>query len=290
MGETWTIRRVIEWSAGDFAKRGLDSPRLDAELVIAFALGLDRLKLYLDLDRPLSAAELEKIRALIARRRAREPVAYILGVREFYARRFKVTKDTLVPRPDTETLVEASLPHVREGTRLLDLGTGTGVLGITLVLERPGATADLVDVSPAALEVARENAVALGAIDRCSFHLGDLLAAPPSEATWDVIVSNPPYIRDGDHASLPPDVKHEPSLALLGGDDGLAFYRRIAEGAATRLAPGGRVLVEVGVGQVADVEALFAAQGFTAITRHRDLARIERVVEATRPEISGGLG
>lgn len=285
MSERWTIRRVLEWSAKDLAQRGAESPRLDAELLVAEALGIDRVGLYLDLDRPLGRPELDRIRPLIERRRTREPVAYILGRREFWGRTFEVTAAVLVPRPDTETLVEralALLPPDAEGA-MLDLGTGSGILAVTLAAERPTIHADAVDLSAEALAVARRNAARHQVIERITFFEGDLFAPLPRERAYDLVVSNPPYIPEDEVPVLAPEVaRWEPRLALAAGKDGLAVLRRIAAESVSRLRPGGRVLVEIGAGQAEAVRALFAQNELGEILVHKDLAGIDRVVEARR--------
>lgn len=283
MAETWTIRRVLRWTAEDFAGRGLDSPRLDAELLVAHALGVARVSLYLDMDRPLSTEELGGIRSLVKRRRAREPVAYILGKRDFYGRAFEVGEAVLVPRPDTETLVERALAVLTEAghERALDLGTGSGILAVTLAAERSGLHVDATDVSVEALAVARRNAECHGVGDRVAWLKGDLLEAVPEGRTYGLVVSNPPYIPDGDFAALAPEVRDwEPRLALAAGADGLDVLRRIASGVGRVLVPGGTVLVEVGQGQARAVLEAFEAQGLTPVGVHRDLGGVDRVVEA----------
>jgi release factor glutamine methyltransferase len=283
LSEPWTIRKVLDWTTKDFAARGLDSPRLDAELLVGQALRIGRVQIYLDLDRPLANEELGAIRELVGRRRKREPVAQILGRRDFHGRTFEVTKDVLVPRPDTEILVERALAHLPAGEprRVVDLCTGTGCVGISLALARPELAVVLTDVSEAALAVARRNADALGVGARVATRLGDLFDAVSGEAPYDVIVANPPYIPSGDIATLSPEVAvHEPRLALDGGVDGLDFYRRLAREAPTRLADEGAVLVEVGIGQARDVEALFVAQGAVDSKISGDYGGVDRVVEA----------
>jgi release factor glutamine methyltransferase len=285
VAETWSIRRVMRWTAEDFAARGLDSPRLDAELLVAHALGLERVALYLDMDRPLTADELGRIRGLVKRRREREPVAYILGQRDFYGRTFEVDRSVLVPRPDTETLAERALALVEELgiPRALDLCTGSGILAVTLAAAAPDLQVDATDVSAEALGVARRNAERHGVADRVVWHEGDLFAAVPEGRTYGLVVSNPPYIPQRDFADLEPEVRDwEPRLALEAGPEGMAVLDRIAAGVGEVLAPGGIVLVEVGQGQAAAVSAAFAAQGFEPVAVHQDLGGIDRVVEARR--------
>lgn len=283
VADAWTTRRVLAWTAQDFERRGIGSPRLDAELLIAHALGLTRVQVYLDLDRPLSPDELSAIRALVARRREREPVAYILGHRDFWRHRFEVGPDVLVPRPDTETLVERALARLppEEPRRVLDLCTGSGCVAISIALDRPLVTCAATDLSAAALSVARRNAAALGVTDRVSFHEGDLFAAVSGEP-FDVVVANPPYVPAADHVGLMPEVaRYEPELALVAGVDGLDVHRRIAAEVAMRLVSGGSLLVEIGAGQADAAASLYGAVG--DVTLHEDLARIPRVVEVTRP-------
>lgn len=284
--EPWTIRRVLAWTAKDFADRGIETSRLDAELIVGHALGLGRVQLYMDLDRPLTDAERGAIRDLVKRRRQHEPVAYIVGAKEFWGRRFAVSPAVLVPRPDTEALVERALELVPDdgGGRVLDVCTGSGIIGLTLAAERAGLEVHLTDLSADALSVARANAEALGVADRVRCFQGDLFGPVAGEAPYRLVTANPPYIPDADVEGLAPDVKdHEPRLALAGGADGFAVHRRIAEEAPRVLAPGGTLLIEVGAGQAPALEALLgAAPWVEATARHRDLGGIERVVEARR--------
>lgn len=279
--KAWTIRRVLAWTAEDFAGRGIDTSRLDAELLVAHALGLGRVQLYMDLDRPLTDAERGAIRALVMRRRKREPIAYIVGKKELWGRSFIVTPAVLVPRPDSETLIERALEVVAPDARVLDLCTGSGILGITVAAERPEVHADLTDLSADALEVARQNAEALGVIDRVRLLRGDLFEVLGDER-YSLIIANPPYIPEAEVAGLAPDVRdHEPHLALVGGADGFAVHRRIIADAPRFLSPGGTLLMEVGAGQAPELERLIVELGWAEHTaRHRDLGGIERVVEA----------
>lgn len=249
---------------------GCGTPVLDARLLLQAAAGLSREELIMGLDRPLTPGQLVRYEGFIARRESHEPVSRILGEREFYGRAFRVTPDTLDPRPDTETLIEAALPLIPQGGRLLDLGTGTGAIAVTLLAERPDASGVASDLSPAALAVAADNAARHAVAERLELVLGSWLA--PVTGRFDIILSNPPYIPAGDIAGLGPDVRnHDPVLALEGGTDGLDPYRIIAASAAGHLAPEGHVLVEIGAGQADDVAAIFAAAGFREAGRHRDL-------------------
>ena len=280
---TWTIREVLDWATKDFAGKGIDSPRLDAELLVAKALGTDRVGLYLDLHRPLIDGERSAIRPLVTRRREREPVAYILGYRDFYGRRFTVTPDVLIPRPDTETLVGYALECIPEDApcRVLDVGTGSGSIAITVAAERPSATVTATDLSPAALEVAKENAERLGVADRIRFERANLLN---DGERFDVILSNPPFVASADLESLPAGVRdHEASLALEAGEVGLDVIRALLTAAAGVTSKGAPMLIEVGAGQAPSVCDLAAAHpDWEPHAVHVDLNRIERVVHLRR--------
>jgi release factor glutamine methyltransferase len=280
---TWTVRRMLAWIAQDFGALGIATGRLDAEILVSTALALGRVQLYLDLDRPLDSAELAQIKALVVRRRRREPVAYITGNREFYRRSFEVSKAVLIPRPDTETLIERALELLPQDAEpvILDLCTGSGAIAVTLAAERPNSRVTATDLSEAALEQARRNAERHGVGDRIEFALGDLYAALASEARFDLIAANPPYIADGDLAQLQPEIRdHEPQLALASGPDGLSHLRRLAAGALAHLKPGGSVLFEVGAGQAGEVEGMLLQAGLRDARSRNDLGGIARIVEA----------
>ena len=288
----WSVAELAKWATDDFRARGLESPRLEAELIVAFALGITRVDVIVRGDRTLTPPELARLRELVKRRRAHEPMAYLRGEREFYGRVFKVDRRVLVPRPDTETLVDVALartPDFALDRRVLDLCTGSGCVAITLARQRPTTDVVATDVSADALAVARENAVRLGAYN-VSFLHGDLTKAlegarlPWSPLRFELIVSNPPYIATGECDRLMPDVRDfEPRVALDGGPDGLDFYRRIAQDAPPLLAREGVLAVEVGAGEAHDVAALFAAAGLRDVEITRDLGRIERVVAGRAP-------
>lgn len=280
--EPWTIKSVLAWASEDFRSRGIESPRLDAELLLGHALGLSRIQLITDAARPLSPSELAAFKALVIRRRAYEPVAYVLGEREFFGRRFVVNEHVLVPRPDTETLVEVALDRSQScglSMRALDLCTGSGCVATSLAKERPTASVIGTDVSAKALEVARHNAIRLGAYN-VGFFQGDLYRAlPDADARFDLITANPPYIPDAEIAALAADIRdHEPHLALRGGKDGLDIVRQIVEGAPGVLAPGGVLALEIGAGQADAVAAILGQAGFSDLRKTRDLGGIERVV------------
>lgn len=277
------LARLLAEGTQRLKAAGCDTPVLDARLLLQAASGLSREDLVLGPDRLLSPGQKAAYESFLARRERYEPVSRILGEREFYGRPFAVTPDTLDPRPDTETLIEAALAAMAGDARLLDLGTGTGAIAVTLLAERPGATGIATDLSPGALAVANLNAGRLGVADRLSLLQGNWFE--PVTGRFDIILSNPPYIPAGDIEGLSPDVRNfDPALALLGGYDGLDPYRIIASGAAPHLVAGGNVLVEIGAGQAGDVTAIFARHGFAAAGRHRDLGGHERCLVFSRPE------
>jgi len=288
--EAWTIRRVLTWSAEDLKKRGSTSPRLDAELLLGRVLELDRVGLLLDADRPLAKPELTAYRALHQRRRSGEPVAYLLGVREFYGHAFRVDRRVLVPRPDTEALVDVALTRTRRVSlcaRVLDLCTGSGCVAISLARERPTTSVVGADISPDALAVAVENGIRLGAVN-CGFVRSDLFAAlagdGPRGPRFDLITANPPYIAAGDIPTLAVDVRgYEPHLALDGGPDGLDLLRPIIAQAAAHLAEEGVLAVEICADQGDATRALFAAAGYREIQTRRDYGGHERVISGICP-------
>lgn len=280
--EVWTIRRVLEWAAGDFRTRGITTARLDAELLLSEALGIDRVRLVVDRERPLSPAELAAVRELIKRRRTGEPIAYILGRREFYGLAFRVDRRVLIPRPDTEALVEVGLARTRRAYmfgNLLDLCTGSGCVAIAFAKQRPTWRVLGTDVSTDAIALAQENAVRLGTAFNTAFWTSDLAAALPPERRFDLVTANPPYIPSGEVAALDPSIRDfEPPSALDGGPDGLDLLRRIASEAGARLSPGGVLAVEVQFDQAARVRELLERAGFVAIETQRDYGGHERVV------------
>jgi release factor glutamine methyltransferase len=277
--DPWTPLRLLSWTQGYFGQKGIDSPRLTAELLLAHVLRCDRVRLYLDFDKPLGDPELAAYRELVRRRAEREPTAYLLGAREFWGRSFLVDPRVLVPRPETELVLEAALAALPADGRALDLCTGAGVLGISLALERPGAQVVATELSPEALAVARENASRLSAAG-LELLEGDLYAPVPAEPRFDVIVSNPPYLPRGELDTLPPEVRREPRLALDGGDDGLAILRRIVAGAPARLRPGGALVLEMHESHLHDLPALCLQSGFQRAVAHRDLAGLPRFTVA----------
>ena len=281
--KSWTIGSLVKWATDDFKTRGIETPRLDAELLVAHALKIDRMRVILDGARELLGHELSALRDLVKRRRAFEPIAYLRGEREFYGLNFRVDKRVLVPRPDTETLVDVALArsaHVSMAMRQLDLCTGSGCVAIAMARQRPTAQVFASDISVDALAVARENALRLGAYN-VAFEKGDLFARATLRAgpRYDVVTANPPYIPTADLATLMPDVRdHEPHLALDGGEDGLALVRRIVQEAPQHLTKGGLLAIEVGAFEAPAAAALLVERGFHDVRIERDIARIERVV------------
>ena len=277
MSELWTVLKILRWTADYFAGKGIDSSRLEAELLLAATLDLDRVGLYVNFERPLDAAELAAFRERVQRRAQREPVQYILGETEFWSLPFIVSPAVLVPRADTEVLVEEALARLADASQLLDVGTGSGAIAIALAHEKPQLLVTALDCSEPALEVARANAERNGVAERVTCLVGDLADLPPGP--FAMVVSNPPYIPTGDWQQLMPEVRdYEPRLALDGGDDGLEAYRQLASQAEQVLTPGGWLLVEVGINQAADVSALFTAAGLTDVGQRDDYAGIPRVV------------
>ena len=284
--KTWTIGSLVKWATDDFRTRGIENPRLDAEVLVAFALGIDRTRVIIESPRPLSTDELTLLRALVKRRRSREPIAYLRGEREFYGRSFRVDARVLIPRPDTEALVDVALArseHVSLSTRLLDLCTGSGCVAITIARLRPTSRAFATDISPDALEVARENIMRLGAYNVALVE-ADLFAGV-GPRVFDVITANPPYIASEEIPTLMADVRDfEPRLALDGGPGGLELVRRIVEEAPPFLERGGMLAMEIGAGEANDVRALFELRGYRDVHVDRDYGKIERVVSGRRPE------
>ena len=285
--QIWTIGRILKWTEEYFGQKGVESPRLDAEVMLSHVLGKQRIYLYVHFDEPLQAEELAAYRTMIKQRIDRVPVAYILGEKEFMGLTFKVTPDTLVPRPDTEILVQAAVDRLKQWTdadvRLADIGTGSGAICLSVLSMLDNIVADTVDISPAARAVAEENAAALGLSERVTFHTGDLLA-PIREQQFTAILSNPPYIPEADIQGLAPEVRcKEPMTALGGGKDGLDFYRRLCDEAPAMLTDDGFMAFEVGIHQATEVAQLAEASPLIVRTEIlKDYAGIDRVVVAWR--------
>ena len=282
--EEWTVGRLLEWTAGWLRGREADSPRLDAEVLLASVLGCQRIELYTRFDEVVADEPKAAFRELVKRRGHGEPVAYLTGTKEFFSLSFRVTRDVLVPRPETESLVVRSLDLCRglAGARIVDVGTGSGAIAVVLARHLPNASITAIDISPQAVAIARENVVAHGVADRVRVLEGDLLSGLPEEETFDLIVSNPPYIREDEFAGLPRDVRDfEPRGALVAGPRGVEPLERLAGMAADRLVTGGWLLVEIGP-QRASEEVLAAAPHLQAASTLPDDAGIPRIVQARR--------
>ncbi len=283
----WTIASVLRWATADFAKRGLDSPKLEAELLLAHALDLDRLRLILDAQRELSPEELTRYRRLIVERRSGVPSAYLLGRREFFGHVFRVDARVLIPRPDTEALVEEALArtsHRALSGRALDLCTGSGCVAISFALARPTWHVLASDVSEPAARLALENAQRLGAAFNTSVIVSSLYSALPPAARFELITANPPYIPSRDVDQLDPGIREqEPRLALDGGADGLELVRQIVGEAPRWLRPGGALALELQFDQAERVEHLLERAGFIDVRRRRDYGGHERVVSGVLP-------
>lgn len=279
----WSVLELLKWTTDYFGGKGIDTARLDAEILLAHALGTDRLRLYLDFEKPVHAEERTRFRELVKRRaEERVPVAYLTGVREFWSLPLAVTPDVLVPRPETETLVEAvlaELPDVEAELTVFDLGTGSGAIALALAKERPKLRVVAGDVSAAALAVAERNAQALGLADRVRFAQGDGFAAVLGQR-FDAIVSNPPYLAESEAGTAAPELAHEPRGALFAGADGAALLRRIAHEAPRFLSPGGLLALELAPAQADEVTQCLARGAFEGPKLHRDLGGRPRVVTA----------
>jgi release factor glutamine methyltransferase len=282
--EIWTTLKILSWTKEFLLSKGIDNARLEAEWLLCAALGLERVDLYLQYDKPLNDRELAACRALIARRAKREPLQHILGSQEFYGLDYEVTVDVLIPRHDTEVLVSEAITRQPDARSVLDIGTGSGCIAVSLQKRLPKAAVTATDISEAALTVARRNAAKHGAA--IEFLVGSLFA-PVKDRHFDLIVSNPPYIPTDDIESLDQEVRdYDPRAALDGGADGLDIYRALIPASVNHLNPGGWLLVEVGIGQGKEVAQLFqltCSYGEPIIAL--DLAGIERVVGAQRKEI-----
>jgi release factor glutamine methyltransferase len=291
MLETWTVRRILEWTTSFFTRKNIDAPRLSAELLLAHVLGAPRIKLYTDYDRPLNEQQLASMRALVQRAAEEEPIAYLTGRAHFFSLEFEVTRDVLIPRPDTETLVENVLQLARnqpgfEAPRVLDLCTGSGCVAAAVAHHLKAASVVAVDLSAPAVEVARRNVERLGLSDRVVVEQGDLfepLAKMVDKQPFHLVVANPPYIATAKVAELDRSVRdYEPVLALEGGPDGLDAHRRILRDAPRHLVAGGRVFLEIAFDQ-GELALAAAAEhaAFEDVRILKDYGGNDRVLAAT---------
>ena len=282
-----TVLEVIQKSAEFLAKKGVDSPRLQTELLLSHVLKMARMKLYLNFARQLTEPEADTLRELILRRGQREPVQHILGSTSFCGFEISVNRDVLVPRPETELLAELAWQFLstsnHQPATAFDFGTGSGCLAIAIGVKCPTAHIVAADISPAAIAVATQNAVRHGASDRIEFHCGAGFAALPANSRFDLIVSNPPYIPSGEIESLQPEVRDfDPRAALDGGPDGLSFYRLIAEKGAPFLKAHGKIMLELGDGQAETAREIFDAQKWIVEAIKQDYTQRSRILIARR--------
>ncbi len=287
MEETWTILKVLRWTTGYFESKGIEQPRADAEVLLAHALRMERIQLYLRFDQPLTAAELATYRELVRRRALREPSQYITGTQEFWSLEFEVNRSVLIPRPETEMLVERAASHIgKNAPHILDLGTGSGIIAVSIARECPSVFVTATDKCWEALRVAHRNALKHGVENRIAFAVSDLFSGFSSlRPTWDLIVSNPPYIGDEEFQTLTPEVaRHEPREALRGhGPEGLNIIRQIIDEAPLHLKPGGKLLMEIGHLQWRSLEQHLLQLGYSQKQFQfiRDYSGILRVLDLT---------
>ncbi len=288
--EPWTIGRLLTWTTDYLKSNGSSSPRLDAEVLLAHARGCQRIDLYAAYEAPASDELRTAFRELVRRRAEAVPVAYLVGRKEFYSLSFEVTPDVLIPRPETEFLVVSLLDKAKELSadhhplRIADIGTGSGILAVCAAKHLPTAQVTAIDTSPAALDVARKNAQAHGVAERIDFQEGDLLSTTPSEPTFDFILSNPPYIGEGEFAALDRDVReHEPRGALVAGPNGTEVIQRLIPQAGERLKPGGWLMIEISPLIADTVKALLPDDGqFDSPSVVKDFQQHPRVALARR--------
>jgi release factor glutamine methyltransferase len=292
MSESWTVRRILEWTSGYFTRKNIDAPRLSAELLLSHVLAAPRIQLYTQYERPLSEQELTRMRSLVQRASEEEPIAYLTGRAHFFNLEFDVTRDVLIPRPDTETLVENVLQTVRhqaglETPRIIDLCTGSGCIAAALAHHLKSATVLAIDISPAAVAVARKNIERLGLAERVIVEQGDLfepLSRMVDVQPFDLIVANPPYIRTSDLETLDKSVReYEPVSALDGGLDGLSLHRRILDEAPQRLISGGRIYLEIAFDQgPLAMQIANGREAFHDVRILKDFGGRDRVLTAQR--------
>jgi release factor glutamine methyltransferase len=288
MSDEWTVRRIIDWTTAHLKKYGSDTPRLETEILLAHARGCRRIELYTRFDEVLSEKERSTMRDLVRRRAQSEPVAYLVGHREFFGLDFRVTPAVLIPRPDTETLVVELVDVAKPlaAPRILDIGTGSGCIAIAAAVNLPSAQITVTDASEAALAVARENAESHKVTDRIRFHSGDLFGPLDTNERFDIVASNPPYIADHEKETLQNDVrKYEPHEALFSGPTGLEVLFRLVDQAPDFLNAGGTLMLEISPEQASAVVARMEASGkYRDMRVVKDLPGMARVVRAQVPE------
>jgi release factor glutamine methyltransferase len=293
--EVWTVQRILLWTTSFLRQRGVESARLEAELLLSHARKCPRIRLYMDLETQVTDDERARMREMVQRRAKREPLAYIVGNKEFYGRNFVVGAGVLIPRPETETLVDVCLEHLPRdvSSEVIEVGFGAGCVAITIALQRELCRVKATDLSSAAMRIATQNCERYGLADRVTLLQDDALEPflKDAETLYDGLVSNPPYVCDGEWAELQPEVGlHEPREALLAGEDGLNVVRKIATGAARILKTGAFIALELDPAQCETVAELLTNSGFRNARIRRDLSGLNRIVEAIRAErsLSGG--
>ncbi len=281
MEEAWTVLKVLQWTTGYLKEKGLAQPRADAEVLLAHVLGVERVQLYINFDKPLGGEELARYRGLIRRRSAFEPTQYITGKQEFWSLDFEVTPAVLIPRPETEVIVEKALEIAGDRpTLVLDIGTGSGAIAVALAHEREEIRVVAADKSRQAIEVARRNAGKNGVAGRIFFTVMDLFEALAVRPLFDIIVSNPPYVSDEEFLDLAPEIaNYEPQTALLGGGErGLAVIKRILGKFSAYLKPQGSLLMEIGLGQAEILETTLAGDFPGRFEFIRDYSGVRRIL------------
>jgi release factor glutamine methyltransferase len=278
MPDLWIIKKVLGFATDYFTKANIESPHLEAEILLANALNLKRIDLYIQFEKVLNEQELAKFKGFILRRKNHEPTAYITGTRSFMSLDLMVTKDVLIPRPETELLIETAMDMAKrfDIPKILDIGTGSGAIAISLAKYIPASKIHATDISDKAVKIASENAKAHNVLDRITFDSADLY---PASGKFDIIVSNPPYIKSKDIAALAPEIKNfEPLSALDGGEDGLKFYRMIIPRAKEFLNDKGLLLLEIDPGLAEGIVKLIKEAGFSKIDVKKDLQDLDRVL------------
>lgn len=293
-GGPWTVARLLAWTRRYLEERRVESPRLCAEILLAHAMQCRRLSLFTQHESEPGAEIRDAFRALVRQAGEGAPIAYLVGAKEFFALSFEVTPEVLIPRPETEVLVERAIHHVRARAdatcRILDVGTGSGCIAVALARNLPAARIFASDISEAALSVARRNAAKHAVAERIEFRAGDLLTPWDGEEPFDVIVSNPPYVSRRDADALPRNVRdYEPAIALFGGDDGLETLGRLAADAGALLLPEGHLLVEIAWDQGPRVRTLLESVGWADVVMYRDGLQHERVAHARRRAMAAAV-
>jgi release factor glutamine methyltransferase len=287
--DVWTVQRILQWTTDFLKQKQVESPRLEAELLLAHARDCPRIRLYTDLLNPLTDDERTRMRGFVKRRANREPLAYITGHKEFFGREFAVGQGVLIPRPETETLVDVCLEHIPTGqpASVCEVGFGSGCIAITLAKQRPQLQMTATDISPRAMDIATANAKTHDVESQVKLLAGDGFEPLGGTTTeqFEGIVSNPPYIREDELAGLEPEVaEHEPREALVSGEDGLLLTRRLITEAVSLLKPGGWMILELDPAQCDTVADIFGAAGFFNTRIYKDLSGLNRIVRASLPK------